>query len=287
MVRRKMYLCGGGIKAFAHLGALEVLEAAGQLRFVKEWMGVSAGGFLALSMALRFSLSELRDFYLKFELSSLMDADTVPGWLFHLGFDTGNKLQRLVEAFLHQKGLTSHATFADMAAAGFLAFRTWATDINTGTLIEFSAAKTPTYSVSHAIRATMSLPYYFQPFTCPVSGHSLCDGGILSNYPLRYLSAEDLEETLGIQMQTRTGHVEDVDIQGFLMRPLRLLMAEHNVLEARGYEQQTLTIHMDIVNVVDLNITMEEKMRLMNIGRDAAIHHIQTSRRPVRRYSVS
>jgi len=279
-----MYLCGGGIKAFAHLGALEVLEAAGHLRFIKEWMGISAGGFLAMSLALGFPLSDLRKFYLNFDILTVMDTDTAPGWVFHLGIDTGNKLQRLAEAFLHQKGLPSQATFADMAAAGCLAFRTWATDIQTGTLVEFSLAKTPTYCVAQAVRASMSLPYYYQPFPCPVTGHLLCDGGILSNYPLRYLTERELSETFGLQLLAKIHQVAEDDLRGLLMRPLSLLMAEHRKLEGRGYEHQTLTIHVDCVSLMDLSISMEEKLRLVGIGRDAA--KAWSGRRPVRRYSV-
>jgi len=287
MYPRRLYLCGGGIKAFAHLGVLEVLEDKGHLRFVKEWMGISAGAFLALCLALRFPLAELRDFFLKFDLTSVMDTDTAPGWLYHLGYDTGNKLQRFAEAFLHQKGLASNATFADLEAKGFLAFRTFATDINTGTLIEFSGTKTPTYSVAQAVRASMSLPYYFQPFTCPVTGHLLCDGGVLCNYPLRYLSEEDLAETLGIQLLTKHAQGEDDGLLGTLMRPLRILMAEHHVLESREYGRQTLTVHMDSVNLMDLNIELDKKLEMVKKGHEAAMLFMKTGQKPVRRYSVS
>jgi len=287
MYPRRLYLCGGGIKAFAHLGALDVLEKKGELQFVKEWMGISAGSFLALCLALRFPLAELREFFLKFDLTSVMDTDTAPGWLVHLGFDTGNKLQRLAEAFLHQKGLESNTTFADLEKKGCLSFRTFATNIHTGKLIEFSATKTPAYCVAQAVRASMSLPYYFQPFTCPETGHSLCDGGVLSNYPLRFLSDKDLHETLGIQIITKSGQIEDDDIPGMLMRPLRLLMAEHHVLESRGYERQTLTIYMDSINLMDLNISIEEKKGLVKKGEEAALRFAKARPTPVRRYSVS
>ena len=286
MYPRRLYLCGGGIKTFAHLGVLEVLEAKGRLPFVKEWMGISAGAFLALCLALRFPLAELREFFLKFDLTSIMDTDTAPGWLFHLGYDTGNKLQKFAEAFLKQKGLPPATTFAELEDKGFLAFRTFATSIDTGQLVEFSKAKTPTYSVAQAVRASMSLPYYFQPFPCPQTGHLLCDGGVLSNYPLRYLTDSDLQETLGIQLLTKNGSVEDDDIPGMLMRPLRILMAEHHALESRGYERQTLTVHIDSINLMNLSLSIEEKMALVQKGKDAATLFVRSGQRPVRRYSV-
>ena len=286
MYPKRLYLCGGGIKTFAHLGALEVLEAKGRLLFVKEWMGISAGAFLALCLALRFPLAELREFFLKFDLTTVMDTDTAPGWLFHLGYDTGNKLQRLAEAFLHQKGLSSNTSFAEMEAKGFLMFRTFATNINTGTLLEFSKTKTPNYSVAQAVRASMSLPYYFQPFPCPDTGHLLCDGGVLSNYPLRYLTPEDLEETLGIQIITQNEQVEDIELHHILMRPLRILMSEHHKLESRGYDRQTLTVHLNTINLMNLNIAMDEKLALVQKGVDAATLFVKLVQKPVRRYSV-
>ncbi len=53
---RRIVLSGGGMRAVAHIGALQVLEARGHLAHVKEYVGVSAGAFLAFCLAIGYTL---------------------------------------------------------------------------------------------------------------------------------------------------------------------------------------------------------------------------------------
>lgn len=57
---RRLVFAGGGIRAIAHLGACAQLAEAELLKHVKEYCGVSAGAFMAFTLALGYRLSTLQ-----------------------------------------------------------------------------------------------------------------------------------------------------------------------------------------------------------------------------------
>ena len=286
MFPRRIYLCGGGVAIVAHVGVLEELDKYGALRFVKEWMGISAGALYALCLSLKFTLKECRQFICNFDMTAIMDPDELTGWICNYGFDTGNKLKKLAEAFLHEKGFASNATFADLAAKGCTDLRVFATNLNTGKLMEFSRFKTPTYSISNAIRASMTLPYYFQPFQCPESGHYYYDGGVISNYPLRFLPEEEVKETLGVLFFKQVGVVETIGLNEILFRPTAIMFREDCNTEILGFEKQTICVNMGVINPVNFEISSEEKNKLIELGAIATRNFLKNFRKPARRYSV-
>jgi predicted acylesterase/phospholipase RssA len=170
MFVRRLYLCGGGTNAVALGGALEHLEQEGILRCIKEWMGISAGALGAMCLAAGYTVAEMKRFFLEFDYQAITDPDVATGWLMNMGYDTGNRVQRLLNAILKEKGHADTITFEQLAGKTGYSLRVWATNMNKGVLEEFSDKKTPAYCVSHAVRASMTLPYYFQPFKCPISG---------------------------------------------------------------------------------------------------------------------
>lgn len=286
MIPQRILLCGGGVNATAHLGVLEVLEQKGTLRHVKEWMGVSAGAFLAMSLAIGVSLAELTAFNLEFDFTLLTDPDTAPGWFLNLGYDTGSKLSRVMDAFLREKGLPPTVTFGDLAAKGRKGLRVFAANINTGTLKEFSAQATPGYSVANAVRASMTIPYYYQPYKCPETGHVYYDGGLISNYPIQYLTEEDARNTLGILFNYTVDVVDILEPKDILLRPIQIALRSRTILDK--FQDQTIIVPLGSRSSVHFEIKKEEKLELIDLGRTAATTFLLSCRKkPVRRYSVS
>jgi predicted acylesterase/phospholipase RssA len=114
MFPTRIYLSGGGVCGVAHVGALMELSHDIPLTGVKEWMGVSAGALMAMCLTIGFTLDELYLFSTRFDFTNILQPDTPTGWLLHMGYDTGERLQRLVHACLHVKGLPSDITFQSL-----------------------------------------------------------------------------------------------------------------------------------------------------------------------------
>ena len=274
------------MNTICHFGALQHLEATGYLRFVKEWMGVSAGALQALGFAIGYTLAELTKFNLSFDFQQVMEPDDAPGWFVNLGFDTGNKVIKLMNAFLKEKELKETLTFQQLYEQTGRSFRTFATNMNTGELVVFSKERTPDYCVTHATRASLSLPYYFQPYSCPVSGNLFCDGGIISNFPLSYLSEEERQETLGLLLQFKVPHIETIELSDMMMRPVSIFMQSAFAASANDYPDQTLIMRLKTSYAVEFGLDPILKKELMDLGTKSAKEFLQKRRRPVRRYSV-
>jgi len=283
---KKIYLCGGGMNTLCHLGALQHLEAEGLLRFVKEWMGVSAGALQALCLAAGYTLAEMIEFTLSFDFQQITEVDEAAGWLLNMGFDTGNRLLKLLNALMKEKGLKETTTFRQLHEQTGRSFRTFAANLNTGALVTYSKETTPDYCVAHAARASMSIPYYFQPFQCPQTGHLLCDGGIINNYPLSLLTEEESAETLGLLLQSKMPTLDTIELTDMMLRPLQMFMQARLAMVSETYPDQTLSIQLSKTYAVEFGLAGAIKKELMDLGTESAIQFLKKRRIPVRRFSV-
>ena len=282
---RRIFFCGGGINSICHIGTLEELEKRGMLRCIKEWMGISAGAFTAMTMVAGYTLSEMRDFTLRFDYNAVSDPDDVTGWLTKLGYDTGSRLRRLIKSVLHQKGFEEPVTFQEFYTTTKNILRVFATDLNTGTLITYDVLKTPDYSVIDAILASMSIPGYFQPVTCPVTGHLLCDGGVVTDYPYDYIERPEYSDILYISILRIIQHKDVIELLDIAGRPFELMLNTRVSITIQPYRHNTIVTTIQSKSAVDFDLSLEEKIKIMEQGQTSVINFF--SRKPMRRYSVS
>lgn len=290
MLPYRVYLSGGGMCAIAHVGALIELSKHISLKTVKEWMGVSAGSLMAMCLCIGFTLKELEDLCIRFDFTNIKEYDSVPGWLVHFGIDTGERLHRLIEACLHVKGLSAECTFKECYDKFGISLRVVATDLNEAKAINFSPKDTPNYRIADAVRASMSFPYYFQPHICPVSGHYLIDGGVISNYPLFVLPEEEHSRTLSLLISggvDTTIDLMEAGIEEIIIRPIRMVLAAKQELEMKFYDAQSIQIKLTKFNILEFSFNEETKNSIIEIGKKAVINYFRKRSKLKRRHSVS
>jgi NTE family protein len=290
MLPHRIYLSGGGMCAIAHVGALIELSKHMPLKAIKEWMGVSAGSLVALCLCIGFTLDELYKVCIEFDFTNIKEYDSVPGWLLHFGIDTGERLHKLIEACLHVKGLSSEFTFKECYEKFGKSLRIVATDLNDAKSITYCYKETPNYRVADAVRASMSYPYYFQPFVCPESGHYLADGGVISNYPLFVLPKEEHVRTLSILIRTsikKHENLMDANIEDIIMLPIQIVLTERTNIEARFYDSQCIQIKLGNLNILEFSFDEETKNFIVEKGKEAVSDYFKNYPKPQRRYSVS
>jgi predicted acylesterase/phospholipase RssA len=288
MFPTRIYLSGGGICGVAHVGALQELAEHIPLTAIKEWMGVSAGSLMAMCLAIGFTLDELYDFSTRFDFTHIQHPDSPTGWILHMGMDTGERLQRLVNACLHVKGLPSDLTFHDLHQRFGVSLLVLATDLNLAKGVAFSPKETPNYPVAVAVCASMSYPYYYQPLVCPQTGHSLIDGGVTSNYPLYLVPKEERPRTLSILLRLSIQEaetLEDLSPEHLLVRPLSVALTEKTNMEVLMYDVECIRIPLGDMNVLDFSLSEDVKKDLVVKGRDAVRDWIRCRPKPERRKS--
>ena len=288
MLPYRIYLSGGGICAIAHVGALIELSNRIPLKAVKEWMGVSAGSLVAMCLCIGFTLDELYKVCIEFDFTNIKEYDSVPGWLLHFGIDTGEKLHKLIEACLHVKGLSSDFTFKECYEKFGKSLKVVVSDLNDAKSITYCPNKSPDYKIANAVRASMSYPYYFQPFICPETGHHLADGGVISNYPLFVLPKEEHLRTLSILIRTSVEAQEDLmklDLEELIMRPIKIILTERTSIETRFYDSQCIQIKLGDLNILEFSFDEKTKNFIVEKGKHAVIEYFKNYPKLQRRYS--
>jgi len=262
----------------AHVGALLELSKHMPMHVIKEWMGVSAGALVAMCISIGYTLDELYDFCVRFDFTNIKEVDSIPGWIVHFGMDTGERLHRLIQACLHVKGLSSDFTFLECYEKFGRSLRIIATDLNEAAPIIFSYKDTPTYRIGDAVRASMTVPYYFQPFICPQTGHCLADGAVISNYPLFVLPKEEHARTISILIRTSVEKKDDLltlELDELLMRPLSILYVQKLNIESTFYDAGCIQIRLGDLNIMEFSFDEATKDSIIQKGKEAVVQYFK------------
>lgn len=288
----RISLSGGGIKGFAHIGALEVLQEHGLLNSVKEYIGISAGALCALCICIGCSFSDIRQIISRLDFGTLRDIDpvTVLNFPDTFGIDTGANLERLLIALLRGKNLSPKTTFKELANKKVgPALRVFATNINRCAVQEFSSKLSPDTEIRFAVQASMTIPIYFTPLKDPHTGHLFLDGGIMSHSPFRFLTYEERIHTLAISFGDKH-KLKDVieNLYDFISQVYYSIDYQHSVQLKSEWCDNTIIINFDRFNSINFEAEAEMKLSIMDAGRRAASAFIKApGQKPVRRFSVS
>lgn len=275
---------GGGVKGIALTGALSVAEEQGWTW--REVAGTSAGAITAALVAAGYRAPEVHQIINDLNFKDFEDRDGVP--VFDLirkeGMYKGEYVVELMDRLLGQKLGKAVVTFADLPVG----LRVVATDLTHKRELVFpdDLAGAPynlpdprSFPVSHAVRASMSIPLFFEPYHLKLPGAdaaTLVDGGVLSNFPVGLFNpgaAAAPAPTFGFYLQAPTDGAAEPT--GSLKEYLHALVV--TTLEGRDnrdLEEQTYarTMHIDTgpYKTTQFDIDQAGKDWLYQSGRTAA-----------------
>lgn len=261
-------LSGGGIRCLSHIGALLELDRRKYLGHVKEYVGVSAGAFISFALCIGYTIRELHALILGFNFFNLqnIDPDNIINFLSVYGIDDGKQLEKLIHTLLKYKGLNSGITFMQLyTLRPQITFRCYASDLNTCTLKEFSHILTPNTSVVFALRCSTCVPGYFTPLKDPDTGHYLLDGGLVSNYPFKYV--DQAKNILGISISREHTVKTKIDtIYEYFMQVYTTYSMSKRNNELEKNMSSTIMIPSSELQALNFNISTVEKEKLVAKG---------------------
>jgi len=288
----RVSLSGGGIKGFAHIGALEVLEQRGLLKGVREYVGISAGALCAFGICIGCSLAEMRKLVTQLDFQSIqhLDPETMLNFPDTFGMDTGANLEKLIITILKARHPEPAITFKQLLSKRIgPKLSVYATNIMKCLPQEFSAAKTPDVEVRFAVRASMAVPIYFTPLKDETTGDLYLDGGIMCPSPFKFLSYDEQLHTLAIVFGDRHKQVGRIDTVYDYLYQLYFSLDYSETLAFKAlWPTNTIQIECGRVNSIEFGAGVEMKDRLIEAGRRAAEMFLKSpGQRPVRRFSVA
>lgn len=307
---------GGGVKGIGLVGAISAVQKAGY-EFVNI-AGTSAGAITASLLAVGYSGEEIGSIlqtldYNNFKDESLLDKLGLPGkvlnTVFEYGIYKGDFFESWLEGLLQAKKKT---TFGDIRIDNpshekyQYKFQAIASDITAKRLLvlpgdlSYFGYDPDKFSISRAVRMSMSIPIFFEPFILTDSlgkQHYIVDGGVLSNYPVWLLDdgTSDPEwPTFGFKLtepdnRTLKGPTQksETTILAFLEAIAGTMLDAHDnyhISISHGDYQRTISIPTNIeidgikkqINTTDFDITREESDALFDNGLRAAEKFLST-----------
>lgn len=283
---------GGGMKAFAFLGALQSIDEK-NLK-IERTAGTSAGAILASLIAARYKTDEIIALFEELNLKNLLDPPIVSKrfpflkWImfyFQMGLYKGDMFENWLSDILAQKGIV---TFSDIKDSYL---KIVVSDVSLGKLIVIPddlervyGIDPNTFKVATAVRMSASFPYFFMPKKIinqkNVKSY-IVDGGLLSNFPLWIFRESDrdkrpvlgvtLSDSLENQTPYKINHAFD------LMHALfhAMLRAHDARYISNSMKDNIIFIPVKDIKTMDFSISDKDKHLLMQLGKEKAEHFLQ------------
>jgi NTE family protein len=236
-----LVLGGGGLRGFAHVGALRALEEAGIRPDIV--VGTSAGSVVGAAYASGMDLEQIKSAALNVKVSSLMDFT-----LSSSGIMRGNKLANWVNTMT-----------GDVPIEKFpIRFAAVATDLQSGQAVLIDQG-----SAGRAIQASSAVPGINVPIAYK-AGH-LIDGGITSLVPVRFARAMGADVVIAVDIYCHGPRAEGLGMPTVLSR----VMQTQSCLVAAAEMAEADVLIAPKVSVPSMS-TKESPERVIQAGYEAA-----------------
>jgi len=226
---------GGGVKGIAYGGTLDVLDSMNILPGIERVAGTSAGAITATLLALGFTSAEVADIIAKTNFKDFEDNNLLGG-LFQFtnkyGWFKGDKFKCWIGEHIKNKTGSSDYTFGqlknDIPSKKFRELHVVGTNLSLQSALVFSHETTPDVPIKEAVRASMSIPLYFQSVLR--EKNIWVDGGVSWNYPVNIF-----------------------DNVRFVSNPANAVKVEYNSDEGYVFNYETLGFRLDSTKVIEYN----------------------------------
>ena len=304
-----LVLEGGGVKGIGLVGAVLTMSEKGYV--FPRVAGTSAGAIVASLIAAHQvagrPLSNLETIMTSVDYSMFQDEQPLerlagtPGeiaeLLLHMGIAKGDYLVEWLGNVLADLGVHTFADLAisdtDDSGTGLPADQRFRLVVHTSDISRGALVRLPwdcphygldpaTMRVVDAVRASMSIPFFFRPvtFSTPSGKVTWVDGGMLSNFPITVFDRTDGESarwpTWGIKLSARPAAVQvdrpagnDFELARSCLQTL-LSGWDRYHLDDENVTQRTVFVDTGSMSATNFGITQQEQSQLFESGRSAA-----------------
>ncbi len=206
--RLGLALGGGAARGVAHIGVIKVLEEEGVK--ISHVAGTSAGSLMGALYCAGLGWREMREV-----AESINWGDIVSPAFDGMGMVSAKKLEKALNDVIGERD------FSDMT----IPFCAVATDIQSGEPVVLSEG-----SVSHAVRASCSIPAIFAPTKW--GDRILVDGGLVDDVPVDVVREMGADAVVGVDLNVDRGHADPPDnLIDVFYRSLNILI--YNVAKSK------------------------------------------------------
>jgi NTE family protein len=295
--RCDLVLGGGGVKGLAHIGVLLALEEAGY--DVVRVAGSSAGAVVGAMAVAGVPAAKVRERFAELDFTGFVLADVVER------FSSARAIGRLVARWSPDPTDPLAWIGEVLAACGVETFRDLAVDdpdpedpperryrlvVRCLDVVQRRVVRLPwdyerygldpdEQSVARAVRASMSIPFVYDPV--PIGERDgeplglLIDGGLTSGFPVDILDRRDggpaRWPTFGVRLLPRppgAGHLPGGELELAAM-VIQALLDSSDLLEPLTACDERRTVRLDVSDVGALDVDVDEERDLVEEGAEA------------------
>jgi len=253
-----LILSGGGFKGMCFIGVLRYFLIEEMLDDIKYIAGASIGSLFGLIFALKIPLEFLEKEFIEslnefIKEDSLIKHNDIYNLLNNLGFKNLVLLTRPITRFLKIKYGSEDITFIELTKRTGVIFYVSCTNFNTMCNKIFSLETTPDINVIDTIRASMSIPFVYQPIK--INGEFFVDGILTKSFNPKNIFT-DVSSNNVLYLQLCTGDSElpkpippnelDINLLQYGFRMIQILIA--SVIQSNAeneFENCTNTVKFD------------------------------------------
>lgn len=273
---------GGGVLGIAYAGAIEVLEQQNILQNVKRVAGTSAGAITAALVSLNYTSAQITQIVNETNFKSFEDGEFIIDALHTInkyGFYKGDAFLGWMKTQIQNAGLDPNATFQDFHNKGCRELHVFSTDLNIKGLKEFSNELTPNVVVAEAVRASMSIPLFFEAWQFPNSNpdnHIYVDGGMIYNFPLTIFDTglEPNMQSLGLFLSNLgtpppPSNLATGEFKQYISTLVETMLNAQVVNFQHDPEEEKRSVVIDNLGIspTDFQLTDDQKTALFNSGK--------------------
>ena len=277
-----LVLSGGGVKGYAHLGVLRVLERENiKIDYIT---GTSIGAFVGTLYSIGYSVDEIEKFLDDVNVSNFLETmadntnlslekkESLKKYSVHLSFDNElnfsfpKGLKGTGEAYLLLKGLLGKYEYMDNFDNFPIPLRIVATNLNTGETKAFSKG-----DVAKTLIASMAIPSIFEPMK--IDGEIYVDGLVSRNLPVEEAYEMGADIVIASDIGAPIVEKDDYNILS-VMNQASTIQASNITKISR--EKASILISPDVKDISALDSS--KKKELMKLGKVAAEKEIDKIR---------
>ena len=267
---------GGGANIFNIYGALKQsnLDKVWSHDSIQSYYGTSAGGMLAVIMALQYTWEELDDFMIKRPWQNVWKFNVLNIYSYYLNKGIyGNELfQEVFGPLFRGKDLELTITLKEFYEFSKKNIYLYAVKLSTFEIVEFSHLTHPNMKVLDALHASAALPILFKP--AEYEGEFYTDGGFLLNYPLAKCTA-DPKTILGFRNAYTASNSNINEIHGSFEYIFYIfnIMSDKNQCRADIKPEREIILnaeYIDYSTIFKLASSPEERESLIKKGAEDA-----------------
>jgi len=256
---KRLVFAGGGARCISFIHALAALDPI-LIKDVTEWWGTSAGALIAALLSVQGDLSMMVHLssILDFRHFRNMELDHIFNMTHTWGLDSGEGLLQGVMDMLERVGAK------DWTLSKVPGLHIIIADVTNSKTLVCSAKTHPDLLIAHAVRASMSLPFFYMPYRT-ATGDLWVDGGIRCNFAWNLLTKEQQAESIGFFFGTpQSGPIGQtpVSLSQYLLRLIHF--GEKTTLEGN-----LVRVHIPNFPAWFVNLQEEDRLELASCGRAA------------------